>query len=275
MQTNEVNGIFKATGANIYFETKGEGESILFLHAGIADSRMWDNEFHLLSEKYHVIRLDLPGFGLSDLAGGKYSYSNIINEILVHLGVNHIHIVAASFGGKIAIDFYLEYSEKCLSLALMSPALGGWKDSNFLQQYEAEEEKLLQEGKIEETSQFNYKTWILRNRAPELIEPYVKHLILDMQMNSLTKAEPEYVCKEIETKDNISQIKNIQIPVLIINGDYDVEDFHDIAELMYKEIANVKKHVIFDAAHLANLESPEYFLQLVSEFLSDNSNYKR
>ncbi|MFP6334475.1 alpha/beta fold hydrolase, partial [Bacillus subtilis] len=126
----------------MYFEAKGNRENILLIHAGIADSRMWDKEFHLLSEKYRVVMVDLPGFGLSDFTGGNYSYSNIINEILIHLNIKRTHILAASFGGKIAIDFYLENSEKCLSLALLSPAIGGWEDSSFLQKYEEEEEEL-------------------------------------------------------------------------------------------------------------------------------------
>lgn len=272
MYTNEFKGIYEATGANIYFESKGNGENLLLLHAGISDSRMWDKEFHLLSENYRVVRLDLPGFGLSDFTGGNYSYSNIINEILTHLDIKRTHVLAASFGGKLAIDFYLENSEKCLSLALLSPAISGWQDSSFLQNYEEKEEKLLQEDKIEETAQLNYKTWILANRKSEDINPDVKKLVLDMQMQILTKAEPDYSYEEIETEDNIFQIKNIKVPVLLINGEYDVQDFHDISDLMSKEISCVKKVTIPNTAHLANLESPKPFFKLISEFFSNNSN---
>lgn len=272
MKTNDSKGIFNATGANIYYELKGNGENLLLLHAGISDSLMWDKEFNLLSESYRVVRIDLPGFGSSEFTGGNYSYSNIINEILTHLDINRTHILAASFGGKIAIDFYLENSEKCQSLALLSPALGGWKDSLFLQEYEEEEEKLLKEGKIEEIAQFNYKTWIQRNRAPELINPDVKQLIVAMQIKLLTKPEPDYSCYEIEAENNILQIKNIQVSVLIINGEYDVQDFHDISELMSNEIHHVKNCTIPKTAHLANMESPKQFFKLISEFFADNSN---
>lgn len=88
---------------------------------------MWDKEFHLLSEKYRVVRFDLPGFGFSDFTEGNYAHSNIINELLTHLDIKTTHILAASFGGKLAIDFYLENPEKCLSLALLSLALGDGK----------------------------------------------------------------------------------------------------------------------------------------------------
>lgn len=62
------------------------------------------------------------------------------------------------------------------------------------------------------------------------------------------------------------------MPVLLINGEYDVQDFHDISDLMSKEISCVKKVTIPNTAHLANLESPKPFFKLISEFFSNNSN---
>ena len=259
-------GIFKATGANIYFETKGTGEGLLLLHAGIADSRMWNQEFHLLAKDFRVVRLDLPGYGLSEFSGGSFSYNNIINELLNHLNINSVHILGASFGGKIVIDFYLDNPEKCLSLALLSPAVGGWEDSLYLQQYEMEEERLLEEGKIEETAIHNYNTWILGERNPNSIDPKIKDLVIDMQMKSLTKTEPDSPCEEIEAEDSISKIKNIKIPLVIINGTHDVQDFHDISDLICKEIPSAKRITIPNAAHLANLESPELFTEIISDF---------
>ena len=93
-----------------------------------------------------------------------------------------------------------------------------------------------------------------------------------MQMQFLTKPEPDYPYEEIEPEDNILQIKSIRIPVLVINGEYDVQDFHDISDLMSRELPYVKKVIIPDTTHLANLESPKQFFKLISEFFSDSSN---
>lgn len=154
----------------------------------------------------------------------------------------------------------------------MSPALGGWKGSSFLQKYEEDKERLLQEGKIEETAKLNYKTWILRNRDADLINADVKQLVVDMQLKFLIKPEAKNSCEEIKNEDHILQLKNIRIPVLIINGEYDVEDFHDISEVMIKEIPYVKKITMPNIAHLANLESPKEFLNLIPDFFLDNAN---
>lgn len=271
MNKHEVKNIFKATGANVYFETKGIGENILLLHAGIADSRMWDEEFNLLSKDYHVVRLDLPGYGLSEFTGGRFSYSEIISEVLNHLDIKNIHILAASFGGKLAIDYYLENPTRCLSLALLSPAVGGWEDSLYLQDYEEEEERLLEEGKIAETALFNYHTWILRGREPDTINPKVKELVIDMQMKSLTKLEPSSPYEEIEVEANIKKIKEINIPIVVINGKHDVQDFLEISDLICKEIPSAKKVTIPNAAHLANLEFPALFNEVISDFFLKNA----
>ncbi|PTJ53954.1 alpha/beta hydrolase, partial [Mammaliicoccus sciuri] len=44
------------------------------------------------------------------------------------------------------------------------------------------------------------------------------------------------------------------------------------AEVMIKEIPNVKNIIIPNTAHLANLESPELFLKIISEFFAENTN---
>ena len=128
-------GIFNAKGADIYFETEGKGENLLFIHAGIADRRMWDREFITMSKYFKTIRIDLPGYGLSDFTGGEYSYNDILNGVLKHLRVEKTYIIAASFGGRIALDFVLSNQDKCQGMVLMAPAVSGWDDSQYLLDY--------------------------------------------------------------------------------------------------------------------------------------------
>ena len=51
--------------ATITVETAGTGEPILFIHAGIADRRMWANEIKRLASDYFVLNIDLPEHGES------------------------------------------------------------------------------------------------------------------------------------------------------------------------------------------------------------------
>lgn len=264
-------GIFNTTGADIYYETKGAGQNILLLHAGISDSRMWDHEFHKLAENFRVTRIDLPGFGGSDFTGGKYSYTNIIKALLHHLGIDEVNILAASFGGKIAIDFALENPDGLMKMALLSPAAGGWEESRYLQEYEAEEERLYEAGKIEEAAELNYNTWILGDRHPDAVDATIKDLVLDMQMEALNKPESDASVEEIEPQDAIKNFEYLNMPILIINGTHDVQDFLKIGDLIYTEAPSAERIKISDTAHLANLEKPEYFMKIVSDFFYKNN----
>lgn len=260
-------GILKKTGANIYFESKGEGESVLLIHAGICDCRMWDRQFSALSDHFNVIRFDLPGYGFSDFTGGAVSYISIINELLNYLGVGKAHIMGASFGGKIAIDYALAEQEKCLSLILTSPAIRGWKDSQELVDYEIEEERLYTEGKLQEVAKHNLNMWILRERGKDFVSDSIKDLVLDMQMKSMNKVEPESPYDEVEEEEQIDRLETLKTPLLIIIGSDDVADFISMSELLCMKVRHSRRQVIQGTAHLPNMESPIVFNDMVLNFL--------
>ena len=50
-------------GAPFYYELVGKGEPLVLVHAGIADSRMWDAQIEVFVQRYRVIRYDMRGFG--------------------------------------------------------------------------------------------------------------------------------------------------------------------------------------------------------------------
>ena len=268
MDLSNNKGIFNAKGADIYFETQGKGENLLFIHAGIADRRMWDREFINMSKYFRTIRIDLPGYGLSDFTGGEYSYHEILNELLDYLKAENTYIVAASFGGKIALDFVLSNQDKCRRMVLMAPAVSGWEDSQFLFDYYDEEDKLSQMEELEKIAVLNFNTWILRDRHADAVKQETRDLVMDMQMKSLLKGEPDTESVEIEEEDIILKLKNIKMPVLVVIGDNDVEDFQNIANLIHKEIDSSKKIIIENASHLANLEYPEVFESILLEFFT-------
>lgn len=255
------------SGATIYFESKGSGPHLLLIHAGIADSRMWDYEFHSLAQQFQVTRFDLPGFGRSSFTGGAFSYAMIINELLDHLTIKHTHIFAASFGGKIALEFVTENPRRCLRIALEASAIDEWDFSEELQQYDEKEEQLLTLKHFEQAAELNYQTWILRGRSPKLLDSSIRDLVLDMQMVSFAQPEPVLPAEELPTAQPLSAtLDQLTLPVLIIIGDNDVDDFKNISAFLQQRIAYAKTVVIPNVAHLANLESPKLVEQLIVPF---------
>ncbi|MGC4034309.1 MAG: alpha/beta hydrolase, partial [Chitinophagaceae bacterium] len=56
-------------GTRLYYEVKGNGQPIVFIHDFALDNRMWDNQFHYFSKWHQCIRFDLRGYGQSALPG--------------------------------------------------------------------------------------------------------------------------------------------------------------------------------------------------------------
>ena len=61
MQTES--GYAEVNGAQIYYDVTGAGYPLAFVHAGVADHRMWDDQVAFFADRYRVIRMDLRGFG--------------------------------------------------------------------------------------------------------------------------------------------------------------------------------------------------------------------
>ena len=56
-------GVAPVNQAQIYYERGGEGAPFVMIHAGVADSRQWENEFAHFADRFQVVRYDLRGFG--------------------------------------------------------------------------------------------------------------------------------------------------------------------------------------------------------------------
>ena len=54
-------GFISIHNAKLYYEVAGMGTPLVMIHAGVADSRMWNNEFAYFAQSNQVIRYDMRG----------------------------------------------------------------------------------------------------------------------------------------------------------------------------------------------------------------------
>lgn len=251
--------------AKISVDTYGSGEAILFIHAGIADKRMWQEQINLLSNQYYIINIDLPGFGKSELLSTEINYTDVVKEVIEFYQLSSVTVIAASFGAKVAIDVCLIYPEKIKRMILVSPAVSGWEDSLEIQEYEQMEESTRN---LQELVELNYDFWIKRNRQSQSINPEVKTLMFTMLLDNFA-IDTQYV-EEISVIDNsMQQLDKVQHSVLIINGEEDVTDFLSIGKLIHKEVLHSELIIISKAAHLPNIEYPNLFNHYITDFLRE------
>jgi pimeloyl-ACP methyl ester carboxylesterase len=101
-------------GGRIAWYESGRGEALVLLHGYLETSEIWSDFAGILSDKYRVIAMDLPGHGLSDIYGECHTMefmAGVVKELLDHLGIKKTFLVGHSLGGYVALAFVELYSE--------------------------------------------------------------------------------------------------------------------------------------------------------------------
>lgn len=262
------NGFVEYNNAKLYYEIDGSGVPLVFVHAGIADSRMWNEQFDVFAKKYQVIRYDRRGFGKTKMVAGDFSLHGDLHGVLQALNIKEAVFVACSQGGKTAINFALEHPEMTKALVLVGSGPGGFVfDGEEPKQY-AEIEKAEQAGDLALVNELEIQVWVDgQGRTAEQVNPKVRELALDM--NRIALETPQDLGREIALEPAaVNRLSEIQVPTLVIIGDIDTDWSIACSDFLAENIPNAKKVVMNDVAHLPNMEKPEEFNGHVLEFLN-------
>ncbi len=254
-------------GARINFERDGAGLPLIFLHAGIADLRMWDPQVASFADRFDVTRPDQRGFGKSELPPGPWSPVADLLALVDELRLKPVDLVGCSLGGGVAIDFALEHPQRISKLVLVGSGIGGF---DFRPEHALLFAEATAARKARDFEALNIAMLHLFLDGPERPRGYVaeplRKLFLDMNEVAL-RADFEKSPPEEMNPPAIHRLNEITAPTLVVVGDKDVPTVLEVADLLMDSIPNARKAVIHDAAHLPNLEHPEEFNRLVLDFL--------
>lgn len=263
VQTGEV----RILDEPIYYQIAGKGVPLVLIHAGVADSRMWDEQFTFFAHHFQVIRYDLRGAGRSSVPR-RFSHHDDLAALLDHLRIQAAALVGISFGARVALDFSLAYPQRVKALVLVSPSIGGHRPSRELQQFDAQEEDLLQRGDLDGAAELNVRMWVDGpHREPDQVRLEIRRLVHRMQRHAFTipwPADVEYLDLQPPAAERLHEIR---VPALIVAGGLDVQDFLDQARVLAGSIHASQMIVLPDAAHMLTLEKPAEFNAAALRFL--------
>ena len=113
-------------GTELYYEEKGLGQSILFIHGSISDANTWDEQTALLSPYFRCIAYDRRGYTRSPLGPaalpGPERHAEDAAELIRKLGLGRCLLVASSAGAVVGLEVMLRYPELLLGAVLSEPA---------------------------------------------------------------------------------------------------------------------------------------------------------
>jgi 3-oxoadipate enol-lactonase len=232
----------------------------ILIHAGIADSRMYRQQLVTLAP---ARALDLPGFGKTPLEAGTETvdYREFVRE---QLPAEPVTLLGTSLGGATALDLTLETPERVAALVLVGPGLDGHEWSDEVRASWQEEEEAFERGDLDAAVAANLKVWL-----PDDVDGDVRALVAEMQRNAF---ELQSGFEELRMKRLVppasTRLHDVRVPTLVVTGDEDVRDIHEIADKLATEIPGAERAQIAGSGHLPSLERPDEFDRVVLAFLA-------
>ena len=121
-----VNPLLKKNGVDmtVRYRDEGQGQPVLLLHGVCASLETWDGWVQQMKGTYRIIRIDIPGFGLTGPAQDKSFYNkdtavDFIDLFMDRIGVRQFSIVGNSLGGYLAWNYSLRYPGKIRKMILI------------------------------------------------------------------------------------------------------------------------------------------------------------
>ncbi len=262
------NGDFaEVNGTRLYYEVAGEGHPLVLIHAGIADSRMWDDQWDLFARQYRVVRYDIRGCGKSPMPPEEFSLSDDLLTLLRLLGIDKTYLLGVSMGGGVALDFTLEHPEMVDGLILVGSGVGGREPSETLKQAWEKVEAAFNTGGIPAANEIEMQMWVDGpRRTPDQVDPTLRQRIGEMNANNFAMGSDEARPRRLDPPA-LNRLHEIRVPTLIVVGDLDQPDILESADLLESGIAGARKVVMHGTAHMPSMEQPDEFNRIVLDFL--------
>ncbi len=269
MQT--VSGYVRSNGAEIYYEARGEGQPLVFVHAGVADRRMWDEQVEFFSRDYRVIRYDLRGFGLSKPGVVDFAHRNDLAAVLDHLSVEHAFLVGCSMGGFCAMDYALENPDRVDGLVMVGSAPSGLDLDVPAPAKMEEADHAFQQQDWERLLELSAQIWYDgEGRSADQVDAAKREYMKKMQREAWPYHELEQGRALTMQPAAATRLGELKLPVLIICGIYDTPYIRAASDYMEQHVTGAKK-VMVESAHLPSMDIPTQFNQLLRDFLMEHA----
>jgi pimeloyl-ACP methyl ester carboxylesterase len=246
-------------------------ESILLVHGlGQLGMQDWYSTIPFLASKYHVIAVDLPGFGYSQKPEGRYSptrYANVIGAVSEKFSKGKFTLMGHSMGGAVSLRFASMYPETIEKLILVDVA-GILHQTAFIKsavQHNIDEKKSPEKLRniVSQVSDF----------GGSLVELISTNVVSDTIQESkftwdLIKGNPNTNAAVSLVEENFSlALPEINIETFIIWGAEDNVAPLRTAKILEQHIKGATLTVIDGAGHVPMKSHNELFLKHLAESL--------
>ena len=275
-------------GVSIYYEERGSGPPILFVHGIPTDFRAWRAQMEPFSTGRRAISLSRR-YASPNKREGDLSDSTVNNNaadlkgFIEKVAGGPVDLVGHSYGGFISAFLAADHPDLVKSLVLVEPAISSLlvadqasgaqalgllfrspsvalSGRRFQTKSLGPSLKALESGELEKAVELNVDGIQGVEGAFRALPEDVRQMMVD---NAKTVAElktpfPRFTSREAGL---------ISRPTLVVNGADGALFLNKIGELMAKAVPGARRVVVPGSRHFPHLENPDFFNEKVSEFL--------
>jgi len=246
-------------GISLYYNVKGEGTPIIFIHPPLLTSANFRYQIDELSQKFKIITFDIRGHGRSSYSVQPITYPLIVEDmkrLLDHLKIPKAFLCGYSTGGSIVLEFLLTFPDRSLGGIVISgmSEVGDWylKRRILLARSisKAGAGRLLASviswGNSDTQETFRELLKEALKGDPKNIEQYYRYSLI-------------YNCTH--------QLTRIDFPILLVYGTKD-KSFHSYANLLHEKLPISDLKFLQNEKHQLPTKAAKEVNQLINEFIN-------
>jgi len=281
-------------GAKIWTISFGKGDPLFLIPGGPGNSHYYMRQFDSLATTNTLVFFDGFGRGKSDTASSvkEYSLERDIEELeglRKEMGFSSISILGHSYGGLVAQGYAIKYPDnvKHLILANTFHSYLMWQENDDNSNHEIKtnypevwdklmkirEQGAVSSDAIHQEIYGEVPYGFLYAYNPEKFthssgKPYPNNMNMKLYYQMVGRDGDFIVGNDIGNFDFRKQLKDLQMPVLIIGGRFDRVAVPWMM-VKYKEYCPQAKFVMFEhSGHNPQVEEPAAEIKLIRDFLS-------
>jgi 3-oxoadipate enol-lactonase len=251
-------------GGRLWYQQAGEGPAVLLLHAGGADSRMWDGHLERFAQAYRTVRIDLPGAGASPFPDKPYVPNDLLGRLLDALGIDGAALVGVSAGGGLAIDFAIEAPQRTWALVVVASGPRGIDDIPPDPRMQAFSQAIAA-GDRDRAAELFLQMWAPLRTSPEL-DGRIRRMV--HESIGMLEVRPKGLIRMPEWSA-ARRLGEVGVPTLAIWGDRDLPEVGLVGERLVAGVPGARRVVFQGVDHFVPMRAPEPFAREVLAFLDE------
>ncbi|WP_285768046.1 alpha/beta hydrolase [Peribacillus sp. SI8-4] len=253
----------------LFYEEKGQGRPIIFIHGVWMSSRFFTKQLRYFSQKHRTILLDLRSHGQSNQVhyGNTVSvYAKDLHAFLTERGLKDVILVGWSMGAFVVWDYLKQFGGGNVHSTVIVDELASdfkWPDFEI--------------GAFDIGTLIAFMTEIQTNRTP-----FLRAFLASMFKNELTEADAAWMLEEVtRMPESIASsilfdqsivdyrefLPQINVPTLLCFGRQEKVIPVAAGEHLHEQIPDSRLVIFEDSCHCPFLEESDLFNKTVEDFI--------